>query len=68
MNFTKSLESSGISMLTIHGRTYNQAFRGDADWEPIHELKSHLKIPVIGNGDIVITTKALRNWGIWTDL
>ena len=63
INFTKSLESAGISMLTIHGRTYNQAFKGDADWGPIHELKSHLKIPVIGNGDIRDYNHGLAHFG-----
>ena len=52
IDFAKALESAGASMLTIHGRTYNQAFKGESDWEPIYELKSHLSIPVIGNGDI----------------
>jgi tRNA-dihydrouridine synthase B len=52
INFAKSLESAGASMLTIHGRTYNQAFKGEADWEPIYELKKHLSIPLIGNGDV----------------
>ena len=52
IDFAKALESAGASMLTIHGRTYNQAFKGESNWEPIYELKRNLKIPVIGNGDI----------------
>ena len=52
IDFAKALESAGASMLTIHGRTYNQAFKGESNWEPIYELKRHLSIPVIGNGDI----------------
>ena len=52
IDFAKALESAGASMLTIHGRTYNQAFKGESDWEPIYELKRQLSIPVIGNGDI----------------
>ena len=52
INFAKSLESAGASMLTIHGRTYDQAFKGQAYWEPIYELKKHLSIPLIGNGDV----------------
>jgi tRNA-dihydrouridine synthase B len=52
ISFAKALESAGASMLTIHGRTYNQAFKGESDWQPIYELKRHLTIPVIGNGDI----------------
>ena len=39
-------------MLTIHGRTYNQAFKGQAYWEPIYELKKNLSVPLIGNGDV----------------
>ena len=46
------LESAGASMITIHGRTYNQAFKGLSNWDPIYELKRNLTIPVIGNGDI----------------
>jgi tRNA-dihydrouridine synthase B len=52
INFAKSLESAGASMLTIHGRTYNQAFKGQANWNPIYELKKQLSIPLIGNGDV----------------
>ncbi len=50
--FAKSLADAGASLITIHGRTYNQQFRGEADWEPIHELKRHLPVPVLGNGDV----------------
>ncbi len=50
--FGKRLESAGVSLLTIHGRTYRQAFKGEADWEPIYELKKNLTIPVLGNGDV----------------
>jgi len=52
IDFGKALESAGSSLLTIHGRTYRQAFRGEANWEPIYELKKHLSIPVLGNGDV----------------
>lgn len=50
--FGKRLESAGVSLLTLHGRTYRQAFKGEANWEPIYELKKHLTIPVLGNGDV----------------
>jgi len=52
INFGKILESAGASLITIHGRTYDQAFKGKSNWEPIYELKKNLSIPVIGNGDI----------------
>jgi len=50
--FVKGLESSGVKMLTIHGRTAKMGYRGEADWNPIYEAKQALSIPVIGNGDI----------------
>ncbi len=63
ITFAKALESAGASMLTIHGRTYNQAFKGESDWAPIYALKRHLSIPVIGNGDIRDYNHGLENLG-----
>ena len=48
VRFCEQLQSAGVSMITIHGRTYADAFRGLADWKPIYKLKNELKIPVIG--------------------
>ena len=53
VSFCQSLESAGASLITIHGRTYSQAFKGEADWEPIYELKNHLQILLLGNGDVI---------------
>lgn len=50
--FVKQLEAAGAKLLTIHGRTTAQGFSGQANWRPIYQLKKHLKIPIIGNGDI----------------
>ena len=61
--FAKTLESAGASMITIHGRTYNQAFKGTSNWEPIYELKRNLSIPVIGNGDILNYNHGLKKLG-----
>ena len=63
ISFAKALESAGASMLTIHGRTYNQAFKGESDWQPIYELKRHLTIPVIGNGGIRDFNHGLEHLG-----
>ncbi|EKD63097.1 MAG: dihydrouridine synthase family protein, partial [uncultured bacterium] len=52
LDFIKRLEQTGIKALTIHGRTTAQGFSGQATWEPIYLAKKHLRIPVIGNGDI----------------
>jgi nifR3 family TIM-barrel protein len=54
------LQDTGISALTIHGRTRAQLYKGSADWTLIGEVKNNIrmKIPVIGNGDIDSPEKA----------
>ncbi len=56
------LEQTGISAITIHGRTKAQMYSGTADWGIIAEVKHHsgIQIPVIGNGDINSAEKALE--------
>lgn len=49
----KIAEEVGISAITIHGRTRSEFYTGKADWNIIKEVKDSVKIPVIGNGDIV---------------
>ena len=46
------LSDSGISALTVHGRTRAQGYSGAADWNVIGEVASAISIPVIGNGDL----------------
>ena len=48
----KILEDSGAGLIAVHARTKEQAFRGNADWDAIAEVKQAVKIPVIGNGDV----------------
>ncbi len=56
------LQDVGISMLTVHGRTRSQFYRGVANWEPIGALKANPKItiPIVGNGDIKTPHDAAR--------
>ena len=46
------VEECGGSLLAIHGRTKEQSYSGQADWDAIAEVKSLVKIPVIGSGDV----------------
>ena len=46
------IEENGGSAIAVHGRTKEQGYAGQADWDAIAEVKSAVKIPVIGNGDV----------------
>lgn len=53
-------EESGIAAIAVHGRTREQYYSGQADWEIIRRVKERVTIPVIGNGDLREPEDVLR--------
>lgn len=56
----RRLVGAGIEAIAIHGRTKVQGYRGEADWEVIHEVASAVPVPVIGNGNITTAADVRR--------
>ncbi len=54
------LEKCGVAAITLHPRTMKQLYSGSSDWNLIRELKETVRIPVIGNGDILCADDAMR--------
>ena len=56
------IEDCGGSMVTLHGRTRVQGYRGLANWDLVGEIKRHVSIPVSGSGDILQPADALERF------
>ncbi len=58
LQISRILEDNGVKMIAVHARTRDQHFSGHVDWDAIGEIKAHVNIPVIGNGDVKTTLEA----------
>ncbi|AYM97496.1 tRNA dihydrouridine synthase DusB [Acidovorax sp. 1608163] len=54
----RQFEAVGIQMLTVHGRTREQGYKGQAEYDTIAAVKAAVKVPVVANGDITSPEKA----------
>ena len=58
VNLAKQAESAGVQMITVHGRTREQGYSGQAEYDSIAQVKAAVGVPVVANGDIDSPQKA----------
>ena len=58
VSLARQFEAVGIQMLTVHGRTREQGYKGQAEYDTIAAVKAAVKVPVVANGDITSPEKA----------
>ena len=63
LEFALGAEQAGADMICVHARTFKEPYKVPAHWEPVYELKKHLKIPVLGNGGIVSLEDGMKKLG-----
>ena len=59
LRIARAAEAAGVQMVTVHGRTREQGYKGEAEYDTIAAVKAALAIPVVANGDIDSPAKAL---------
>jgi nifR3 family TIM-barrel protein len=60
VEIAKTIEDCGASAITVHGRTREEFYSGQADWSIIKSVKDAVRIPVIGNGDVTDSISAKK--------
>ncbi|MEJ8847229.1 tRNA dihydrouridine synthase DusB [Variovorax rhizosphaerae] len=58
VKLARDFESAGVQMLTVHGRTREQGYKGQAEYDTIAAVKAAVRVPVVANGDITSPRKA----------
>jgi tRNA-dihydrouridine synthase B len=58
VTLARTFESAGVQMLAVHGRTREQGYKGEAEYDTIAAVKAAVQIPVVANGDITTPEKA----------
>ena len=58
LTIARAAEQAGVQMVTVHGRTREQGYKGQAEYDTIAAVKAALRIPVVANGDIISPEKA----------
>ncbi len=58
VRIARGAEAAGVAMITVHGRTREQGYKGEAEYETIAAVKSAVGVPVVANGDITTPEKA----------
>ncbi len=58
VKLARDFESAGVQMLTVHGRTREQGYKGHAEYDTIAAVKAAVRVPVVANGDVRSPEKA----------
>jgi tRNA-dihydrouridine synthase 3 len=60
MKIALAAQEAGVDAIALHGRSRAQRYRRPADWDSVRELVQNLRVPVIGNGDVLTWRDAVR--------
>ncbi len=63
MDFAPAVEEAGAAAVCVHGRTRDQFYSGEADWERIARVRERLAVPLIGSGDLFTAADGIRRLG-----